>query len=207
MKVIVFGATGSVGREIVTQALADGFFVTAFSRDPQRLSLQHARLQFAQGDVRDAAEVRAAVAGHDAVICALGAGLKGDLRAPGTLNIITAMQHHGVRRLVCLSTLGVGDSAVHLNFYWKYIMFGLLLRRAFRDHVAQEHHVVASGLDWTLVRPSAYTDGPRRNAVQHGFGPEKRRLDLTIARADVAAFTLTTLKKRLYLGRTANLSC
>lgn len=207
MKVIVFGATGSVGREIVNQALVDGFAVTAFSRDPQRLSLQHARLQRVQGDVCDADAVRAAVAGHDAVICALGAGLHGGLRAPGTLNIITAMQQHGVRRLVCLSTLGVGDSAVHLNAYWKYLMFGLLLRRAFRDHVTQENHVVASGLDWTLVRPSAYTDGPRSNAVQHGFGPEKRRLSLKIARADVAAFTLTALKERLYLGRTANLSC
>lgn len=207
MKVIVFGATGSVGREIVAQALADGYSVTAFSRDPQRLSLQHARLQLAKGDVRDGGDVRVAVAGHDAVICALGAGLKGDLRAPGTLNIISAMQHHGLRRLVCLSTLGVGDSAVHLNFYWKYIMFGLLLRRAFRDHVAQEQHVVASGLDWTLVRPSAYTDGPRTNTVQHGFGTEKRRLSLTVSRADVAAFTLATLKERLYLGRSANLSC
>jgi len=71
---------------------------------------------------------------------------------------VEAMREAGVRRLVCQSTLGVGSSGQHLTFWWRYVMFGALLRRAFADHVAQEAVVEASGLDWTIVRPSAFTD-------------------------------------------------
>ncbi|CAM2005715.1 NAD(P)-dependent oxidoreductase [Acanthopleuribacter pedis] len=206
MNVVVFGATGTVGREIVNQVLARGHRVTAFSRNPQNMAMDHEALSFAQGDVLDPKAVAAAVAGHDAVICALGAGLKGGLRAPGTNNIIAAMQRHNIRRLVCLSTLGVGDSKVHLNFYWKYIMFGMLLRNAFADHVAQETAVQSSDLDWTLIRPSAYTDGPMTGRYQHGFDSTKRRLNLQISRADVAHFTLETLEQQTYIGQTPAVS-
>lgn len=199
MNVVVFGATGTVGREIVAQALERGHQVTAFSRNPQSMELDHPALSFARGDVLNREDVATAVAGQDAVICALGAGLKGGVRAPGTANIITGMQRHSVRRLVCLSTLGVGESGVHLNFYWKYIMFGMLLRNAFADHVAQEKSVQSSGLDWTLVRPSAYTDGPQTGRYQHGFDTQKRRLSLKISRADVAHFTMETLEKKRYI--------
>ena len=82
---------------------------------------------------------------YDAVVIALGAGAKGDIRAQGTRHVIQAMRNHGVRRLICLSSLGVGESRGNLNFFWKYVMFGMLLRRAFADHVAQaivENHVL-----------------------------------------------------------------
>jgi len=52
--------------------------------------------------------------------------------------------------------LGVGDSRGNLNFLWKYIMFGLLLRAAYADHIQQEEYVMKSGLDWTIIRPAVY---------------------------------------------------
>jgi nucleoside-diphosphate-sugar epimerase len=136
----------------------------------------------------------------------LGAGSKGTVRAAGTRNIIQAMQNRGVRRLVCLSTLGVGDSWDNLNWFWKRLMFGLLLRRAFADHVAQERYVTESGLDWIIVRPGAYTDGDRTGAYRHGFSATATGPKLKISRADVADFMLKQLTDDRYLHATPGLS-
>jgi len=206
MKVLIFGATGTVGRELVTQALEMGDTVTAFARDPSKLETKHPSLEIFEGDVMDSALVDRAVVGHDAVLVALGAGIKGKVRSTGTHNIIQAMQRNGVRRLVCLSTLGVGDSRVHMNFYWKYIMFGMLLRGAFADHVSQEEHVIRSELDWTIVRPAAYTDGEHTGNYRHGFPATAKELKLKISRADVADFVLTQLADDSYVHMTPGVS-
>lgn len=206
MKLIVFGATGSVGRKLVEQALDQGHQVTAFARRPAALEPAHPNLTRVAGDVLDRAAVMAAVEGHDAVVIALGAGHKGGVRAPGTRNVIAAMQHHGVRRLVCQSTLGAGDSRPLLTFFWKYVMFGLLLRAAYADHQAQEALVRDSGLDWVIVRPAAFTDGPASGAYRHGFAPTAKDLTLKISRADVAGFLLRQVTDDRYLRQTPGLS-
>lgn len=206
MKVLIFGATGTVGRELVTQALELGHTVTAFARDPSKLKIDDPGLEIFEGDVMDSPLVDQAVEGHDAVLVALGAGTKGQVRSAGTRNIIQAMERSGVRRLVCVSTLGVGDSYVHLNFFWKYIMFGTLLRGAFADHVSQEEVVVQSGLDWTIVRPAAYTDGERTGNYRHGFPATAKALKLKVSRADVADFVLTQLADNSYVHMTPGLS-
>ena len=206
MKVLIFGATGTIGRELVTQALEMGHSVTGVARDPSKLAISHASLEMIEGDVMDLAPVDRAVAGHDAVLVALGAGSKGQVRSTGTRNIIQAMQKSGVRRLVCLSTLGVGDSRGNLNFLWKYVMFGMLLRAAFADHVSQEDHVIRSGLDWTIVRPAAYTDGERTGNYRHGFPATEKRLKLKISRADVSDFILTQLADDSYIRMTPGVS-
>lgn len=206
MKVIIFGATGSVGRKIVTQALDEGHAVTAFVRNPAKFNLNHPNLRLAQGDVLDQNSVDAAINGHEAVLCAIGAGRKGTVRAQGTANIIQAMNKHGVRRLICQSTLGAGDSAADLNFFWKYLMFGLLLRPAFADHQLQEQYIKDSNLDWTIVRPAALTDGPATHNYLHGFAHGQKKLALKISRADVADFMLEQLRNTRYLLQTPGLS-
>jgi uncharacterized protein YbjT (DUF2867 family) len=206
MKLIVFGATGSVGRLIVEQALQQGHQVTAFARRPEALRVEDPRLRRVVGDVLDAGAVADAVRGHDAVLIALGAGRKGGVRANGTRNVIAAMKRHAVRRLVCQSTLGAGDSRRTLTFFWKYVMFGLLLRPAMADHEEQEALVRQSGLDWTIVRPSAFTDGPARGDYRHGFSNREPGMALKIPRADVAGFMLRQLADATYLCRAAALS-
>ncbi|MEZ5666471.1 MAG: NAD(P)H-binding protein [Alphaproteobacteria bacterium] len=207
MKLIVFGATGTIGRLIVAKALEQGHSVTAYARRPEALAQRHPALSLVAGDARDAAAVDAAVRGHDAVLVTLGAGRKGGVRAAGTRNIVAAMERQGVRRLICQSTLGAGDSRGNLNFLWRTLMFGLLLRKALADHEAQEAHVRASRLDWTIVRPSAFTDAPADGRYRHGFAPDVQGLSLKIPRADVAGFMLRQLADRTYLHRAAALSC
>ncbi|MEM8822890.1 MAG: NAD(P)-binding oxidoreductase [Pseudomonadota bacterium] len=208
MNVIVFGATGSVGRLAVTQMLEQGRHVTAFARRPERLENDHPNLRRVAGDAEAFDDVAKAIDGQDAVIVALGAGMSrsGHVRAQGTLNIINAMQWHGVRRLICQSTLGAHESWPNLNFFWKRIMFGALLRPVFKDHERQEDMVRASGLDWTIVRPGAFTDSPAGGPIREGFGPAERGLRLKISRADVAAFLVRELSDRRYAGQAVAVS-
>ncbi len=208
MKVIVFGATGTVGRLAVKDMLAAGHQVTAFARNPKKLLSGAPGLTLSAGDAMNPNDVAAAIEGHDAVVVALGSGMsrKSKIRSEGTLNVIRGMQKHGVRRLIVQSTLGAHESWSNLNFFWKRIMFGALLRPVFLDHELQETIVAASGLDWTIVRPGAFTDEPAKGGYKEDFGPAERRLSLKIPRADLAAFLNRQLTEVTYLGRAVAIS-
>lgn len=208
MNIIVFGASGSVGRLAVERLLSEGHEVTAFARRLEKLDIQHPRLRKHPGDAMDFQSVCDALQSQDSVLVALGAGAsrKSRVRSQGTLNIIKAMQHLGVRRLICQTTLGAGDSWENLNFFWKYIMFGILLRPVFLDHERQEKMVRESGLDWTIVRPSAMTDGPADGAYRVDIPSSERRLSLKIARADVAGFLTRCINDTAFLHRAVGIS-
>jgi hypothetical protein len=137
MNVLVFGASGGTGRELVKQALAQGHSVTAFVRDPTRFESKHANLKVVQGDVADYESVERAVQNQDAAICAPGSStpLKRDpTLIDGVRHIIEAMEHAGGQRFIYLSFLGVRDGRIQLSFLGKYIVAPLLLRNVVADH-------------------------------------------------------------------------
>ena len=207
MRIIIFGATGSIGKQIVMQALAQAHEVTAFVRDSLKLNdINHPKLRLAEGDVLNSASVVAHTKGHDAVFCALGAGRKGIVRSAGTKNIIDAMQTNNIDRFICQTTLGCGDSRANLNFFWKRIMFGWFLKEAFKDHELQEQHIFKSKLHWTIVRPAAFIKGNITGKFKHGFSPTDKSLQLKISRPDVALFMLEQLNTERYLRKTPGLS-
>ena len=208
MKVIVFGATGNVGSLAVEHLLAAGHEVTAFARRPERLGLHQKALRLISGDAMDANAVAEAIRGHDAVVVTLGAGMsrKSRIRSLGTLNVINGMQKVGVTRLICQSTLGAHESWSNLNFFWKRIMFGALLRPVFQDHELQESLVRASGLDWTIVRPSAFAEGAATGAFKEAFPATERQLALKISRADIASFLTRQVQDLKYLHRAVAIS-
>lgn len=191
MKMIIFGATGTVGRKLVEQAVAKGYEVTAFVRHPEKWQHTHlAKVILFKGDVLNIEDVEAAVRQQEVVMCALGDGKVGKIRALGTQNIIEAMKKEGIKRLICQTTLGMGESYGNLNFFWKHLMFGILLKRAFKDHQLQEEYILNSNLDYTIVRPSALTDGAITKQYKEGFSGSFQPLSLKISRADVADFML-----------------
>ena len=194
MRLLIFGATGGTGRELVSQALDRGHSVTAFARDPAGLD-QRDGLRGIAGDVLDAAAVERAVAGHEEVLCALGrsAARPGTVRSQGTRNIIRAMERAGPRRLICQSTIGIGDSRPLLPPLHRYLLVPLLLRRTFAEHERQEAAVRSSRLDWTIVRAGALSDGERTGSYRHGFPPTEHSIEFEISRADVADFALRLL--------------
>ncbi|MEQ9441886.1 MAG: SDR family oxidoreductase [Cyclobacteriaceae bacterium] len=207
MNLLIFGSTGTIGRHLVQQALSAGHQVNAFARNPQKLEdLKHPNLRFLKGDVLDGTAVEKALPGHDAVLCALGAGRKGQVRAEGTRNILRAMEKSGVNRLICQTTLGAGDSRGNLNFFWKHLMFGFLLKDAYQDHELQEKYIRESPLNWIIVRPSAFTDGKLTSNYRHGFAPTDKSINPKISRADVADFMLKQLADDTYLRKTPGLS-
>lgn len=206
MKLIIFGATGSVGQHLVRQALAAGHEVTAFTRQRSKVDSKDQHLRVYEGDVLDAPTVAAALEGQSVVLCTLGAGRKGRVRAQGTENIVRGMQTQGTRRLICQTTLGCGASQGNLNFFWKRVMFGWFLKEAFIDHERQEQVVVDSPLDWTVIRPAAFTNGPLTQKFRHGFPPTDQSLKLKISRADVAYFMLQQVDDRAYLHQKVGVS-
>jgi putative NADH-flavin reductase len=205
MNVIIFGATGSSGRHLVTQALDKGYRVSAFSRSGN-ITDHSGVLRVIKGDVLNPDDVTSAVESHDIVFCTLGDGRAGGVRAEGTRNIINAMKRTGVRRLVCQTTLGCGESRNNLNFFWKHIMFGWLLKKAFLDHELQEGYIMESDLDWTIIRPGALTDGPLTRQFRHGFDSKANGLKLKISLADTAWFMLNQLESDQYIKKAAGLS-
>jgi uncharacterized protein YbjT (DUF2867 family) len=195
MNMIIFGATGTVGRHLVKQALERQIKVTTFGRNPEALShLKNENLIFYHGNVLDPKSVKQALSGQDVVLCALGAGKKGALRGPGTKNIIDGMKELEIRRFICQTTLGCGESVKNLNFIWKHIMFGWLLKDAYKDHEQQEEFVKGCSLDWTIIRPAAFTDGPLTGIYKHSFSEKQKDLTLKISRSDIAHFTLNNLE-------------
>ena len=208
MKVIVFGATGTIGKLAVQQMLDDGHEVTAFARNPKKLGSNHPKLSLYAGDATKEAQVSDAIKGHDAVVITLGSGLsrKSLIRSQGTLNVIRGMQAQGVERLICQSTLGAHESWSNLNFFWKRIMFGMIIRPVFLDHELQESIVRASGLNWTIVRPGSFADGPATGNYKEDFAPTERKLTLKIARADIAKFLSKQLSDLRYMHRAVAIS-
>ncbi|MBE7550345.1 MAG: SDR family oxidoreductase [Anaerolineales bacterium] len=204
MKVLIFGSTGSIGRQLVEQALAQGHTVTAFARNPAKLDIKHPKLKVVQGDVLDYTSVERAVPGHEAVLSALGtpALTKNTVRSEGTRNIIQAMEKAGMRRLICLSSIGIGDSRDMLPFHYKYILVPFLLRQGFAEHELEEEWVKQSQTDWTIVRPGAFTNDGRAGTYQHGGTVNGQTIKAKISRADVADFMLKQLGDRTYLHQT-----
>src|SRR5690349_14536213 len=150
MKLLIIGSTGGTGRELVKQGLEQGHQVTAFARTPSKLGVSHHNLRIAQGDVTDQASLEAAMAGQEAVLCALGTKVirKSTIQSDGTRNIIQAMQRNGVKRLVLETSLDLGDSRGQLGFFFAHVIRPTLLRNIFVDKELQERMVQESGLDW-----------------------------------------------------------
>lgn len=201
MNVVVFGATGSTGLLAVEAALSAGHSVTAFVRDPKRMTVTHPRLRIVKGDAMDPASVAPAVQGADAIICTLGAipRAKNDRgrRQPGvpicsvgTRNILAAMPD-GRGRLIVQSSVSVGDSYAAGRFGSGF-MVKLALKEVMADKEKQEALVRGSACDWTIVRPATLTFKPARGNLKAGTDLRWSILS-TATRADVANYMVRIL--------------
>lgn len=196
MQIALFGATGGTGRQVLEQALAAGHSLTALVRDPSKIESRDG-MTLIQGDVLDPDATSRCVQGSDAVICVLGSGVGTEpVEALGTQRIIEAMQRHAVRRLIAVTSLGVGDSRAQVSVEFQQAM-ETVLQPIIAAKTEQERLIRASGLDWTIVRPGGLSDGPRTGDYRHGTDPTL--MAGLISRADVAAFVLRQLSETTYL--------
>jgi putative NADH-flavin reductase len=202
MRVLVIGATGGTGREIVKQALERGHDVVALARKPSRIKFTHDRLHVARGDVMDPASLDAAMPGCEAVVCALGHKRwlgPSKILSEGTRNIVRAMEKHGVKRLVVETALGVNGSSGRLGLYYTLFTIPFILPFYWYDKGRQERVVIESSLDWVIVRPGQLTNGRKRGTYQHGSNVGSFIWSVSISRADTADFMLNQLGETPYL--------
>ncbi|GAB3015421.1 NAD(P)-dependent oxidoreductase [Spirosoma pulveris] len=198
MQLLVVGATGGTGRQVVEQALEQGHFVTAFVRDPARLPVQHPNLTVVTGDVLQLETLLPAVRRQDAVICSLGGrpGQSDQAVDKGTRNLIAAMHQAGVNRLFVVSSLGVGTSYEEAPLPSK-LFIKTFLSGPIAEKEKQEKAVRESTLDWLIVRPTRLTNGPVTKQYRLGEHLPFSLFSMPrISRADVAAFLLDQLKSQ-----------
>lgn len=206
MRILVTGATGGTGQAIVREALAKGHAVTTLVRSEAKARPLLSGAELVEGDARDQAALTRAVDGCQAVISALGTRKirlvgKVTLMSEGTRALAAAMKDRGVRRLICITGLGAGDSAGHGGFVYDRLIKPGLLRTMYQDKDRQEAIIRESGFDWIIVRPTVLTDKPATGSVRaivdlggfHGG---------SIPRADVAAFVVAQTDSDEWLGKT-----
>jgi putative NADH-flavin reductase len=207
VKLALFGATGPTGREVLHQALERNLEVQALVRNPSKLEIANPKLSVLQGDVLDANAVDRVVQGSDAVIVSLG-GKPGDKIRPletGTKHIVAAMKKHGQKRLIVVTSLGVGDSAGQAGFLFEKIIVPLFLKAEFTDKLAQEQVVTSSGLEYVIARPGGLTNGAAKGTYE-AARKLKAGSAARITRADVAHFCLEQLEHETWLGQAVSLS-
>jgi len=203
IRVLVVGATGGTGRQLVQQALDQGHQVTAFVRDPPKLQIEHANLRTVKGNVLDYASVEAAMRGQNAVLSALGHKrffYPNKIQSSGMRNILRAMQACDVPRLICETAIGIGNSVGRGGLPYTFVFLPLVLPFYMWDKLRQEELIIASDRDWIIVRPGMLTNGAARRNYRHGPKVGSYLWPVLVARADVADFMLKQLTDDAYVG-------
>jgi putative NADH-flavin reductase len=209
MNLLLLGATGPTGLQVVTQAHKEGHHLTALVRSPQKLPRLDERLAVLVGDVTDEQEVARAAVGKDAVISTMGAGrnLNSEIVGRSVDALVPAMRDAGVDRLILLSAFGVGPTYEHASLPQR-LVYRTVLRKLFADKEQADRKLLDSGLDVTLVYPVTLTNGPF-TGLYRAYGADDR-INFTgmprISRADVAHFMLRQLTDPTWSGRIAVLA-
>src|SRR6266404_1165624 len=207
MKLLVLGATGGTGLEIVRQAIEHGHAVTAFVRSPERLKPFEDRITLKPGDLLSSAELERVITGHDAVVSGFGPRVpisKADanLLQRFAVALTRAMRHTEVRRVVVESVAFLfKDSIVPPA----YVLGRMFFAGIVADSSAMERVFRESELDWTFVRPPELTDKPYtgKYRVREGHLPV---FGFNISRADVADFMLKAVEDRSSIRKIVGVS-
>jgi len=211
MKILVFGATGKTGIEVVKQALGQGQEVRAFVRTPKKMTVEDTRLSVVQGNVTDAAAVMQAMEGIDGVIVALGASadMQADIvMAEGTANIIKAMKQHGVKRVVIQSSYPMSGYEDGIAFLRQVGMGDeqiSMMQPVLDDKKKQIELILESGLEFVVVKPMMFTDEAGTGKYRAAENLEVKPGD-KISRADVADFMLKALIDSQFVGKTVTIA-
>jgi putative NADH-flavin reductase len=197
MKLVVLGATGATGLEIVRQSIERGHSVTAFVRSPGRLKPFRDRITVEQGDLLNSAELEKVIQGHDAVLSGFGPRVPvskavANLLQQFAVALTSAMLHARVKRVVVESVAFLfRDSIVPPTYLFGRLFFPGIVA----DSSAMERVFRKSQLDWTIVRPPRLTDKPYTGKYRVGED-HLPRFGFTISRADVADFLVKAVDDR-----------
>jgi putative NADH-flavin reductase len=205
MRVLIIGASKGIGLETTRQALEARHHVRALARSASGMALSDPNLEKVRGDALKSQDVEAALIGVDVVIQTLGVGL-GDLFRPvhlfsdATRVLIAAMTTQGVKRLICVTGFGAGDSQASISCLQR-LPFQIIFGRAYDDKSLQERLIKESELDWTIARPGVLTSGPRTGRYKILSEASQWRNGI-ISRSDVAEFLVRQIGDQTYVRQT-----
>lgn len=200
MNILVLGAAGKTGRLVVEHAVAAGHSVTAFVHTRDGYTAP-AHVRVGTGDATDPTTMSHALTGQDAVIDTVGGKTPWrttELERRIARAVIAAAQQHSTRRIIAISSLGVGDSTAQAPLVLRFLLLPTFLRGSTADKAAMEREIVQAGVPYVLVRPAVLNDQPPSGAVRVLTGTEKGR---QITRADLAAFVVEQLTTDTHLNR------
>lgn len=197
MNVLIFGATGPTGQELVKQALKKGHKITILARTPGKIALYNDKINIIKGDVLNYDDVEKAMKGQDVVLSALGVKppSREKVVGPGMKNIIKAMNKYNVKRLIVQSAFFM-DEKVKKNLFVKFLI-STFMKGLYEDKSVQNKALKASSLNWTEVRPTMLTNGNK----------SKYKIDVSpgmfskISRANVADFMLEQISDTAFLQK------
>jgi len=200
MRVLIVGATGALGQDVVAATLARGHDAVALVRGD--CSGLPTPVETVQGDILKASSLHPALTRADTVICVLGTPSPrqgSTLLRNGTQNLVAAMQEKGIRRLVCVTLLGAGRSRSNASLFYREVVLRVLAPMM-PDKEAQEHVIRDSGLDWTLVRPPRFVGGQPRGHLKVIEEGGQGRLG-HVVRSDLAEFLMDCATQNQYVRR------
>jgi putative NADH-flavin reductase len=207
VKLVILGATGGVGKQIVRRANERGHKVTALVRAPNALKEFGSRINVIQGDLLDASLLAEALQDQDAVLSGFGprlpvASTDSDLLRRFAISLTAAMQQAATRRVIVVSTAFLFKDAILPP---AHLVGRLFFRGIVEDSAVMEEILQKSNLDWTLVRPPQLSDQPAtgRYRVRQGHLPF---LGFKISRADTADFMVKTAEDNSYIRRIVGVS-
>lgn len=208
-RITVFGATGGTGKQLVKQALAAGYEVVAYVRDPSKLDMNHERLTVVSGELSDQASIENAIRGADAVLSTLGPhGRSRDKPITrGMQNISATMKKQNVRRLIITSTLSAKDPNDKPDLRTRAMinLVKITMNAAYEDIVSVAEMVRTSNLDWTIVRLALLNNKPKTGKVKAGY-LGRGEVGTRISRADIADFMLKQIDDTKYLRQAPAIS-
>jgi putative NADH-flavin reductase len=207
VRIVILGATGGTGIEMVRRSLAAGHSITAFVRKADALQEFRERIQIKSGDPLSEGELARVLEGYDAVLSGFGPRLpisKSDahLLRHFARTLTAAMKLVAVRRAIIISTAFLfRDSIIPPT----YLLGKLLFPSVVEDSAGLESIIQSSSLDWTIVRPPRLTNLPFTGKYRERIG-HLPRFGFKISRADVADYFVRNLVNPSVVRRIVGIS-
>jgi putative NADH-flavin reductase len=216
MKILLLGATGRLGIQILDMALQNNYEVNVLVRNAKKITQNSPRLGVYEGDTTQVNDIEKAIEGCDVVINALNISRTNDfpwspLRTPKDflsktlLALMEAMNTEGVKRLALVTACGVNESYLEMPAWFRWLMRNSNLKYPYADHTLQEDILRKTDLDWTIIRPVGLTNGALKTAIQVSIGGTLKPSSM-ISRSSVAAFILNCINQRSFIQQCPTIS-
>ncbi|MFN8698093.1 MAG: NAD(P)-dependent oxidoreductase [Flavobacteriales bacterium] len=202
MKVVVFGAAGRTGFEVVRRALEKGHKVKAVVRNLAQISLIHPNLEVVSGDALSQDSVSKAVEGQDAVVSCLSSAELSH-RQVFIHHIINAMRLHKVRRVIAIGGIGALQASEHLKVY-ETTTFPREYVDITQAHIRVLDALLTSRLDFTFVCPPQIKEGERTGGYKTQDGYPTQGWSITTG--DLADFMVSELQSNQFVGKKVGIS-